>query len=50
MKLSFEDKESLEEAVGSLCFDNPPSDPYIRRMGSSSLSVPPQVHDRSEDD
>ena len=24
MKLSFEDEESFKEAVGSLCFNNPP--------------------------
>ena len=27
MKLSFDDEDSLKEAVGSLCFNNPPSDP-----------------------
>ena len=30
MRLSFEDKESFKEAVGSLCFNNnTPSDPNI---------------------
>ena len=27
MKLSFNDNESFTEAAGSLCFNNPPSDP-----------------------
>jgi hypothetical protein len=27
MKLSFDDKDSFMEAAGSLCFNNPPSDP-----------------------
>ena len=34
MKLSFDDEESLKEAVGSLCFNNPPSDPNTQRVGS----------------
>ena len=40
MRLSFEDQESLKEAAGSLCFNNLPSDPNIRRMGSSSSMSP----------
>ena len=52
MRLSFEDQESLEEAVGSLCFNNPPSDGdpniQVRRMESSS-SMPLQSQERSED-
>ena len=58
MKLSFEDQESLKEAAGSLCFNNPPSDPNILQMGalgstSGSNSMPPQgqpeERTRSED-
>lgn len=37
MRLSFDDKESFMEAVESLRFNNPPSDP-----GSSSMTVTPQ--------
>ena len=39
MKLSFDDKESFEETVGSLNFNNPPSDPnseLYRQVGSRS--------------
>ena len=40
MKLSFDDEESFKEAVGSICFNNPPSDPnVIRQVGSSSNSI-----------
>ena len=39
MRLSFEDEDSFKEAVGSLCFNNPPSDPNT--MGSNS-SLRPQ--------
>ena len=52
MKLSFDDEESFKEAVGSLCFDNPPSDPNalqpigsilpqdsVRNENSSSINV-----------
>ena len=47
MKLSFDDEESFKEAIGSLCFNNPPSDSdSIQGVGSSS-SVPPQ--ERNED-
>ena len=35
MKLSFDDEESFKEVVGSLCFNEPPSDPNtLQRMGS----------------
>ena len=38
MKLSFDDEESLKETVGSLCFNNPSSDPNtLQRMGSTML-------------
>ena len=36
MRLSFDDPESFKEAVGSLRFNNPPSD-------SNSSSMPPQI-------
>ena len=50
MRLSFEDKESFKEAViGSLCFNNPPDDPNIRRMESSSMPPLGQESLRSED-
>jgi hypothetical protein len=50
MKSSFDDEESFKEAVGSLCFDNPPSDPNsvelaLQEVGGSG--VPPQ--ERNED-
>jgi hypothetical protein len=41
MRMSFDDEESFKEAVGSLCFNNIPTDPNsLQRVGSSS-SVPP---------
>ena len=43
MKLSFEDKESFKENVGSLHFDRSPSDPDI--LGGTSSSS----QERSED-
>ena len=52
MRLSFDDEESFKEAIASLCFNNPPSDPNsleLRRVGSSS-SLPPQERiPRNED-
>jgi hypothetical protein len=49
MRLSFDDEESFKEVLGSLRFDNPPSDPnpvaLALQVGSSS--VPPQ--ERNED-
>ena len=48
MKLSFDDQESLKEAVESLCFNNPPSDPDAlpsQRMGSMLI----QDAERNED-
>jgi len=55
MKLSFEDDESFKEAVGSLRFDNPPSDPNISswQLGvgsSSSMPLQDQDWERNEDD
>ena len=61
MKLSFEDQESFKGAAGSLCFNNPPSDPNILPLAmgalgalgstSGSSSMPPrgQPEERSED-
>ena len=44
MRLSFDDEESFKEVIGSLCFNNPPSDQdSLRRVGST----PSQ--ERSED-
>ena len=46
MKLSFDDQESFKEAVESLRFDNPPSDPNTHQeMGS----MPLQDSERNED-
>ena len=54
MRLSFDDEESFKEVVGSLRFDNPPSDPdsvpvalTLQEVGSSSM--PPQDSERNED-
>ena len=45
MKLSFDDEESLKEAVGSLCLNNPPSDPNaLQGMGI----MLPQDSERNE--
>ena len=46
MKLSFDDEESLKEAVGSLRFNNPPSDRDIPQQVGSML---PQDSERNED-
>ena len=46
MKLSFDDKESLKEAVESLCLNNSPSDPNARQRMGSML---PQDSERNED-
>ena len=46
MKLSFDDEESLKEAVGSICFNNLPSDPNtLQRMGN----MLPQDSEGNED-
>ena len=48
MRLSFDDTESFKEVVGSLRFNNPPSDP--NSSTSSTSSMPPlQVQEKSED-
>ena len=38
MKLSFDDEESLKEAVESICFNNPPSDSNTSQRTGSMLS------------
>ena len=50
MKLSFDDEESFKEAVESLRFENPSSDPNARRqqLGSSN-SMPLEDSERNED-
>jgi hypothetical protein len=50
MKLSFDDDESFKEVVGSLRFDNPPSDPNsvalaLPEVSGSSMSA----QERNED-
>ena len=47
MKLSCDDKESLEESIGSLNFNNPPSDTDSLQGAGSSSSMPPE--DPNED-
>ena len=48
MKLFFDDEESFKEAVGSLCFDNPPSYPNsLQPMGSMML---PQDSERNSNE
>jgi hypothetical protein len=50
LKLSFDDEESLKDVVGSLRFDNPPSDPNSEAMALQEVGgsdVPPQ--ERNED-
>ena len=47
MKLSFDDKESFKEAVGSLCFNNPPSDTNTTLQRIESM--PLQDSERDED-
>ena len=51
MKLSFDDEESFKEAVESLRFNNPASDPNAhQRMGSSgSMPVQDSETRRNED-
>ena len=47
MRLSFDDEESFKESVGSLNFNNPPSDPDSLQGVGSSSSMPPE--ERNED-
>ena len=44
MRLSFDDPESFKEAVGSLRFNNPPSD-----SNTSTGSVPPQLGSQGQE-
>ena len=46
MKLSFDDEESLKDAVESLCFNNPPSDSNTSQQTGSIL---PQDSERNGD-
>ena len=48
MGLSYNDEESFNEFVGSLNFNNPPSDPDSLQVVGSSSSMPPE--ERNEDD
>ena len=41
MRLSLDDEESFKEAIGSLRFNNPPSDPNSLQQVESSNSMPP---------
>ena len=40
MRLSFNDEESFEEAIESLRFNNPPSDPNSQQQMGSINSMP----------
>ena len=42
MRLSFDDEESFKESVGSLKFNNPPSDSDSLQGVGSSSSMPPK--------
>ena len=42
MRLSSDDEESFKEAVGSLRFNNPASDPDSLQGVESSSSMPPE--------
>ena len=46
MKLSFDDEHSFKEAVESICFNDPPSDPNTHQRMESML---PQDSERNED-
>ena len=51
MKLSFEDEESLKEALESLRFNNPPSDPDTQQLGvESNNSMPLQDQDQERNE
>ena len=47
MKLSFDDEESFKEAVGTLCFNNPPSIPNALQPIGSKL---PQDSERNSNE
>ena len=48
MRLSIDNEESFKEAVGSLNFNNPPSDSDSLQGVGSSSSIPPE--EGNEDD
>ena len=48
MRLSFDDEESFKEAVGSLRFNNPPSDPDSLPGVGSSSSMPPDERNHED--
>ena len=48
MKLSFDDEESFKEAVESLRFNNPASDPNAEQQMGSRNSVPAEPLEDSE--
>ena len=47
MSLSFDDEDSFVEAAGSLCFNNPPSDPNSLQQVGSSNNTPSQDEDEN---
>ena len=49
MKLSFDDEETFKEAVGSLCFNNSPSDPNSTLPSQQMESVLTQDFERNKD-
>ena len=49
MKLSFGDEDTFKESVGSLNFNNPPSDSDSFQGVGSSGSMPPGPQERNED-
>ena len=49
MRLSFDDEESFKQAVGSLNFNNPPSDSNSFQGVASSNNMPPQEMPVNED-
>ena len=49
MRLSFEDKETFKEAVESLRFNNPSSDPNAQHQMGSRNSMPLEDFEKNED-
>ena len=49
MRLSFDDEEPFEESVGSLNFNNPPSDSDSLQGVGSISSMPPEERNHDED-
>ena len=50
MRMSSDDEESFKEAVGSLVFKNPPSDPDSHRGVGSNSSMPPEERNHEDID